>query len=75
MKITVVIPAYNEARVLDGVIRAVREHVDEVVVIDDGSTDQTATVARAAGAVVGSHFLNRGQGATLQTGILLALAR
>jgi len=75
MKITVVIPAYNEARVLDGVIRAVREHVDEVVVIDDGSTDQTAAVARAAGAVVGSHFLNRGQGATLQTGILLALAR
>ena len=75
MKITVVIPAYNEARVLDGVIRAVREHVDEVVVIDDGSTDQTAAVARAAGAVVASHFLNRGQGATLQTGILLALAR
>ena len=75
MKITVVIPAYNEARVLDGVIRAVREHADEVVVVDDGSTDQTASVARAAGAVVVSHCLNRGQGATLQTGILLALGR
>lgn len=75
MKVSLVIPAYNEARVLGPVINAVRERVDEVIVVDDGSSDQTAAVASAAGAVVARHFLNRGQGATLQTGILLALSR
>jgi glycosyltransferase involved in cell wall biosynthesis len=46
-----------------------------VVVIDDGSSDETATVARKAGAIVLRHTLNRGQGAALQTGIDYALQR
>jgi len=45
-----------------------------VVVVDDGSTDQTATAAAAAGAIVVSHLINRGQGAALKTGIEYALS-
>ena len=73
MKIIVVIPAYNEAKVIYSVVNAVKDQVDEVIVIDDGSSDNTAEVATNAGAKVARHFLNRGQGAALQTGISFAL--
>ena len=62
------VPAYNEAKHIGSVVRNLFQHVDEVVVIDDGSGDQTAVQARAAGATVLRHRLNRGQGASLQTG-------
>ncbi|MBI4121905.1 MAG: glycosyltransferase family 2 protein [Parcubacteria group bacterium] len=74
MKIISVIPAYNEAQVLAGVIALVRPHVQDVVVVDDGSRDHTAQVAAAAGAQVVRHPINRGQGAALQTGMEVALA-
>lgn len=73
MKVTVVIPAFNEAKVISKVINEVKEQVNEVVVVDDGSIDNTAEVATNAGAKVARHFLNRGQGAALQTGISFAL--
>ena len=73
MKIIVVIPAYNEAKVIYSVVNAVKDQVDEVIVVDDGSSDNTAEVATNAGAKVARHFLNRGQGAALQTGINFAL--
>lgn len=73
MKISVVIPAYNEAKVIGKVVREVKDKVSQVIVVDDGSTDQTAEIARQAGATVTTHFLNRGQGAALQTGINFAL--
>lgn len=73
MKITVVIPAFNEAKVISSVVSAVKGKVDEVIVVDDGSSDNTARVAKNAGAKVARHFLNRGQGAALQTGISFAL--
>lgn len=63
-----IIPAYNEEKSIGSVIRSLSVFVDKVVVVDDGSQDKTAEVARAAGAVVLSHRLNRGQGAALQTG-------
>jgi glycosyltransferase involved in cell wall biosynthesis len=47
----------------------------EVVVVDDGSEDDTAAQARAAGAMVVTHLINRGQGAALQTGFSYALTR
>jgi len=73
MKITAVIPAYNEAKVISGVVNSVKAKVDEVIVVDDGSSDNTSEVARNAGAKVARHFLNRGQGAALQTGLDFAL--
>lgn len=71
----IVIPAFNEAGTIGGVIRALRQHYPNVVVIDDGSVDDTHQVARDAGAMVLRHVLNRGQGAALQTGIEFALRR
>lgn len=69
MKICAVIPAYNEAGVIAGVMNKIKREVDEVIVIDDGSTDNTSEIAKSSGATVLRHFLNRGQGAALQTGI------
>ncbi|MBI3767376.1 MAG: glycosyltransferase family 2 protein [Deltaproteobacteria bacterium] len=71
----VVIPALNEgsriARVIDGLRRAAADL--DVLVVDDGSSDDTATRARAAGARVVSHPFNLGYGAALQTGYKHAL--
>ena len=75
MKIICVIPAYNEEANISKVIGGVRPYVDEVVVIDDCSRDDTAALARSAGATVLRHSLNRGQGAALQTGNDWALAQ
>ncbi|ELZ98021.1 family 2 glycosyl transferase [Haloferax mucosum ATCC BAA-1512] len=61
------IPAYNEANTIDEVVRGVSQYVDEVLVVDDGSTDDTAAVARAAGATVVEHGRNRGYGGALNT--------
>lgn len=69
----VVIPAYNEACALRGVVSAVRQVVPRVVVVDDGSSDTTAVEALAAGAMVLQHGVNLGQGAALATGIRYAL--
>ncbi len=75
MFIVCLIPAYNEARHISGVVKSVRSFVNEVVVIDDGSTDETATRAKEAGATLLKHVVNRGQGAALRTGSKYALAR
>ncbi len=69
----VVIPALNEATVIGDVVRGLRERFPLVIVVDDGSTDGTGSVARAAGARVVRHGINLGQGAGLRTGILAAL--
>ncbi len=73
MKVVAVIPAFNEATVIAQVVSQVKSKVAEVIVVDDGSADTTGYVAQSAGATVARHFLNRGQGAALQTGIALAL--
>lgn len=64
---------YNEASVVGAVISGLREVFPYVVCVDDGSTDGSQDVARAAGAVVVQHPVNLGQGASLQTGIEYAL--
>lgn len=63
-----VVPACNEEQSVGNVVRELLSVVDQVVVIDDGSTDATAQKARDAGAVVLQHRVNRGQGAALETG-------
>jgi glycosyltransferase involved in cell wall biosynthesis len=70
---TVVVPAYNEAARVATVVADLRTHFDTVVVVDDGSADETADLARAAGARVVRHPGNLGQGAALQTGFAFAL--
>jgi len=75
MKKICVIPAYNEAKHITEVISRVRPFVDEVVVVDDCSHDETASLARASGASVLIHPINRGQGAALQTGNDYALSK
>lgn len=69
MPTAVVIPAYNEATRIAEVIRGARPHVDGVIVVVDGATDGTATVARDAGAIVYEHAVNCGAGAATMTGI------
>jgi glycosyltransferase involved in cell wall biosynthesis len=73
-QVWVVIPAFNEAQVIAGVVESVRRHFANVVVVDDASTDRTADAASAAGAYVLRHPINLGQGAALQTGFEHALA-
>ena len=68
-----VIPALNEGPRVGEVIAEVIEAGYNAVLVDDGSTDGTATVASENGAYVVSHLINRGQGAALQTGIDYAL--
>jgi polyprenyl-phospho-N-acetylgalactosaminyl synthase len=70
---TVVVPAYNEEARVASVVADLRTHFDTVVVVDDGSSDGTADLARAAGARVVRHPGNLGQGAALQTGFAFAL--
>ena len=71
----VVIAAYNEERRLGETLRALVPSYPNVVVVDDGSADDTACVALAHPVWVLRHVLNCGQGAALQTGIDFALAR
>jgi polyprenyl-phospho-N-acetylgalactosaminyl synthase len=69
-----ILPAYREAVVIGQVIASLRPFVPRIVVVDDGSNDDTGAVARQQGAIVLRHAVNRGQGAALRTGIAYALA-
>jgi glycosyltransferase involved in cell wall biosynthesis len=71
--VVAVIPAYQCATTIGGVVGGVRRHVDRVVVVDDGSDDGTAEAAAAAGATVERLAENRGKGVALLAGISLAL--
>ena len=70
-----VVPAYNEARVISDTLAAARRHFENIIVVDDCSGDETGEIALASGAHVCRHPINLGQGAALQTGIDYALAR
>ncbi|HET7068690.1 MAG TPA: glycosyltransferase family 2 protein [Nocardioides sp.] len=71
--VTVVVPALDEEAGVATVVSGLRSEFGRVVVVDDGSTDRTADLARAAGAHVVRHPSNLGQGAALQTGFAYAL--
>ncbi len=68
-RVVVVIPAYNEERFIGSVILKILQFPLTVIVVDDGSTDATDLVARAAGALVVHHEHNMGKGVALNTGI------
>jgi glycosyltransferase involved in cell wall biosynthesis len=69
--VSIVIPAYNEADVIGGVVAGLKAAAAwrEIIVVDDGSRDATATTATAAGACVIRHPYNKGNGAAVKTGI------
>lgn len=70
-RVAIIIPALNEAKSIQKVVERVRAHAT-VVVVDDGSTDDTAAIARRMGAQVVSHQVNRGYDAALNSGFAWA---
>jgi glycosyltransferase involved in cell wall biosynthesis len=73
--VVAVVPAYEAAASIADVVRRARLIVPDVFVVDDGSRDETAAAARAAGAEVVRHERNRGKGAALATAFALLLPR
>ena len=67
------IAAFNEERRVADVVKGTARHASTVVVVDDGSTDDTAARARDAGAIVISHERNRGKGCAIRTGLEFVL--
>lgn len=67
--IFIVIPAYNEATTVKSVVQDLSELYPHVIVVDDGSSDNTSSEALSSGATLLRHAVNLGQGAALQTGI------
>ena len=70
-----IVPLYNEATVVRGVIEEARRIFPQIVCVDDGSSDESVAEAVGGGAVVVQHPINLGQGAALQTGLAFALAQ
>jgi glycosyltransferase involved in cell wall biosynthesis len=68
-----VIPCYNEEATIGSIVIRVKRHVKTVLVVDDGSIDETAKIAKEAGAVVLSHKKNMGKSAGIKTGFKYAL--
>lgn len=75
--VLVIVPVHNEAEALGGALADLREHAPAcaVLVVDDGSTDETAAIARAAGAPVLHLAINVGVGGAVQAGFRYALER
>jgi len=70
--ITVILPAYNEEVSIGSIVLLTKHYVDNVIVVDDGSSDRTAEIARNAGAEVIVHEINTGKGGALKTGFSAA---
>jgi len=74
VRVFIVIAAFNEEHAISDVLKGLsRAGYKDIVVVDDGSKDKTAEIARANGAYVVRHVINRGQGAALATGMAYAL--
>ena len=72
-RVFIVVPAFNEARTIRGVIDGLLSKYRDVIVVDDGSDDDTTPALAGTDVVLLRHRINRGQGAALQTGIRFAL--
>jgi len=75
MKIIAVIPAYNEEKTVGKVVKETKKYVDEVIVVNDGSSDRTGEVGKKEGAIVVDHIVNMGLGFALMTGSEVAIKR
>jgi len=79
MRIIAIIPAKDEEQkiglVVSGILNHAKGLVDEVIVIDDGSCDNTASIAKKNGATVIAHPINMGVGAAIRTGIVYAIQK
>lgn len=76
MKVVAVMPAYNAARTLEPTVRDIPEgSVDEIILVDDASTDNTVGIAQKLGLIVVRHETNRGYGANQKTCYRLALEK
>lgn len=72
-KVWIIIPAHNEEENISDVLKNLKELTPNIVVVNDGSTDRTAEIAKAHQVNLINHLVNRGQGAALQTGNEFAL--
>ena len=75
MKTCAVIPAFNNKTTISTVVAKTRREIDQVVVVDDSSTDETSRLAKDAGAYVIRVLKNRGKGNALRIGFLYALTK
>jgi len=73
MKTCILIPSYNVAPHIASVVTTCKQYIPDVIVINDGSSDATESLARAAGAHVITHMKNKGKGAALESGYVYAL--
>ncbi len=68
MKVCAIIPAYNEETTVGNIVQNTKKYIDAVVVVNNGSSDNTARIARENGAIVIDHFAKRGYGAAQYAG-------
>jgi glycosyltransferase involved in cell wall biosynthesis len=73
-KVSIIIPAYNEEGIIEEVIKKVKQipNVAEIIIVDDGSTDNTAKIASSLGVKLLRHPYNKGNGAAIKTGLRAA---
>ena len=75
LQVFIVIAAYNESTTIRDVVKRVMVHHPRVVMVDDGSTDGTSSCLEDLNVYRLQHIINRGQGASLQTGIRFAMQK
>jgi len=64
-----IVPAHNEEKDIENVIKSLKNFVKKIIVVDDGSKDKTSKIAEKNGAIVLKHIVNLGKGAAMRTGI------
>ena len=69
----VVVPAYNEEKDISKIIKGIKKHSKNIIIIDDGSKDRTSKIADKSSAIVLKHIINMGKGAALKTGCDFAI--
>jgi glycosyltransferase involved in cell wall biosynthesis len=74
-KVWIIIPAHNEEKNIDNVLKGLKDLTPNIAVVNDGSIDRTAEICKSFGVHVINHLVNRGQGAALQTGNEFALKK
>jgi glycosyltransferase involved in cell wall biosynthesis len=74
-KIVVVIPAFNESKAIEKVVKEINPYVNEIIVVNDGSHDDTGLKAKEVGAIVIDHKKNQGYDASIEDGFQEALKR